>query len=147
MVNITVKGDRELVIALDRIRNATPKTLLDIISRSAYAVEREAKENVSRRILNVRSGRLRASIKSLIRKGDSPSARIGPNVIYAPVHEFGATIRAKRAKYLKFRIPNVGWRQKKQVTIPARPFMATAFKDCLPKIDRIMNEEINKLVR
>ncbi len=49
---------------------------------------------------------------------------VGTNVGYARVHQFGAVIRAKAAAYLRFRIGD-RWARKKQVTIPARPFMPT----------------------
>ena len=47
---------------------------------------------------------------------------IGTNLIQAPVHQFGATIKPKNAKFLRFAGPN-GFIFSKQVTIPARPFM------------------------
>lgn len=53
---------------------------------------------------------------------------IGSNLPYAGVHEKGATIRAKNAPYLVFRIGK-RWISAKEVTIPARPFLAPALKD------------------
>lgn len=47
---------------------------------------------------------------------DSANAKIGR------VHQFGATIKAKRAKYLVIPVGN-GFRLRKEVTIPARPFL------------------------
>lgn len=47
---------------------------------------------------------------------DSESNKIGR------VHQFGATIRPVRAKYLRWKDAR-GWHRAKQVTIPARPFM------------------------
>lgn len=41
---------------------------------------------------------------------------------YAGVHQFGATIVAKTPKGLRFKIGNQ-WIRKRQVTIPARPFL------------------------
>lgn len=57
---------------------------------------------------------------------------VGTNVRYAATHQYGATIRPKRAKYLRFRLPGGSrprkggrgrWVQVKQVVIPARPFV------------------------
>ena len=42
---------------------------------------------------------------------------------YAHVHDKGMTIRAKNAKYLRFKIRGGGWAQKKEVKIPRRRFM------------------------
>lgn len=64
------------------------------------------------------TGRLRNSITSRYTPTEAVS---GTNLIYAPVHQFGATIVAKNAPYLVFPTPT-GWARKKSVTIPARPF-------------------------
>jgi len=47
----------------------------------------------------------------------------GTNLIYAPTHQFGATIRPKTAKRLAFVIPGLGFRSALEVTIPARPMV------------------------
>lgn len=67
------------------------------------------------------TSRLRDSI-DYAAGGDSLA--IGTNVTYAPTHQFGATISAKRAPYLRFRIGD-RWVSKKRVTVPARPFLPT----------------------
>jgi len=75
------------------------------------------------------TGRLRRSFGY----GANPSGfSIGTNVRYAATHQYGATIAAKRAPYLKFRLAGGSrkrksgrgrWVQVKSVTIPARPFI------------------------
>lgn len=62
---------------------------------------------------------------------------VGTNLIYASVHQNGMTIKAKRSRYLKFRIGNQ-FVQVKQVNIPARPFMGLSDAD---------NEEINQIIK
>lgn len=47
----------------------------------------------------------------------------GTNLIYGGVNQFGATIRPVAAGALRFEIPGVGWITRKEVTIPARPFL------------------------
>jgi len=47
---------------------------------------------------------------------------LGTNIKYASIHQFGGVIKAKRKPYLKFKTDK-GWVQKKQVTIPARPYL------------------------
>lgn len=54
--------------------------------------------------------------------GGSLRGELGTNVRYAAVHQFGATIKAKHAPWLTFRVGEQ-WARKKQVTIPARPYM------------------------
>jgi phage gpG-like protein len=46
----------------------------------------------------------------------------GSNKIYAAVHQFGAEIRAKNARALRFKIGN-RWATKQAVKIPARPIL------------------------
>ncbi len=51
------------------------------------------------------------------------SVAVGTNLIYAAVHQAGATIRPTSAKALRFRLPNGAFVTTKAVTIPARPFI------------------------
>lgn len=82
--------------------------------------------------LKMRSGRpLRNSsalLNSLALLGQSPSSfTIGTSLIYASVHQRGATIRPKTAKRHARRTGGRkgGWVFAKEVTIPARPFLPT----------------------
>jgi phage gpG-like protein len=65
------------------------------------------------------SGRLQSSIVS---QANSQYVDIGTNVIYGPPHQFGATIKAKNAPFLVFKVRGKTIKTK-QVEIPARPFM------------------------
>lgn len=48
----------------------------------------------------------------------------GRQKLYAMIHEFGGRIKAKNAPYLVIKIPGVGWRKVKQVTIRAKRYFA-----------------------
>lgn len=51
----------------------------------------------------------------------SPSGfRIGSNVLYAKVHQYGAIIKARNRPFLTFRTPDGGWVKVKRVRIPIR---------------------------
>jgi len=50
-------------------------------------------------------------------------ARVGTNLIYARIQEFGGMITAKTAKFLKFMLPDGTWRMVKSVFLPSRPYM------------------------
>lgn len=80
--------------------------------------------------VNSRSGTLRRSIKKSIitESGDILEGSVGSDVIYAPIHEFGAVITAKAGKYLVFegRWGDGSYVFKKSVTIPKRPFLQRA---------------------
>ncbi|MPZ57615.1 MAG: phage virion morphogenesis protein [Rhizobiales bacterium] len=47
---------------------------------------------------------------------------VGTNILYAAVHQFGATIQAKTDQGLRFKVGDQ-WVRKDSVTIPARPFL------------------------
>lgn len=74
------------------------------------------------------TGRLYNSIKYSILDGGKRVV-VGTNVKYAPVMHFGATIKAKSGKYLKFKTTMGGWAQVQSVTIPARPFLGMSVDD------------------
>lgn len=86
--------------------------------------------------LGVRTGRLRGSITTSVSAGLGTrqiEGRVGTNVVYGPIHEYGGTIRAKRGRFLRFRIGR-RWVAVRRVTIPPRPFLRTALRDAAPKI-------------
>lgn len=65
-------------------------------------------------------GRLRDSITH---EPSSHGVRVGTNVIYAAIHQFGGIIVAKSAPQLAFRLADGGLALVDQVEIPARPFL------------------------
>ncbi|WP_026379371.1 phage virion morphogenesis protein [Afifella pfennigii] len=71
------------------------------------------------------SGRLRDSINS---RPSRDEVRVGTNTIYAAVHQFGGTIKPKKASHLVFRLAS-GLVLAKSVTIPARPFLGIDGED------------------
>lgn len=126
---ITAKGLEKLPARLRRFR-------IGVVARVARMLELIGQEVASRstedylsgprpRKLGRVSGDLARSVNYKV-KGNR--VVIGSNLPYAGVHEFGATIRAKNSPFLVFRIGKQ-WISKKEVTIPARPFLAPALKD------------------
>lgn len=77
------------------------------------------------------TGRLQNSIQF---RSNDEEVVIGTNVKYAPTHQFGAVIRPKNGKRLRF-IGSNGPVFAKQVTIPARPFIGLAQRQ-VNKINR-----------
>jgi phage gpG-like protein len=82
-------------------------------------------------------------------------AEIGTNLVYAPVQEFGATIRPGAKGFLAWQDRMTGkWiYTRKPVTIPARPYLRPALDDifasgrAVVSIERVLNDEIDKLER
>lgn len=84
------------------------------------------------------SGRLRGSINEA---SGNDWARVGTNLIYAGVHQFGATIRPKAASHLVFRLAT-GVVLAKSVTIPARPYLGISDDD-----EQMISETVFRYLR
>ena len=72
------------------------------------------------------SGRLAAS---LTHEADRREARIGSNLIYAGVHQSGATITPTSGRALQFQLANGQFVTVGKVTIPARPYLGISETD------------------
>ena len=100
--SFSLQGEKRLLDKFKKLpfliqREAGLKT----VTEGILALERAIKVNVSGKILRVRSGRLRASITHRISQtSDGIEGKVGPNVPYARIHEFGGVIRPKRSKHL-----------------------------------------------
>lgn len=74
-----------------------------------------------------KSGQLRDSRTHV---AGSDFVEVGTNKIYAGAHQFGATIRAKSERGLRFNLPGgLGFRRVMEVEIPARPFLGLSSDD------------------
>lgn len=82
------------------------------------------------------TGRLMASITHAV---SGNSVEYGTNVFYAPYLHFGAHIKAVAKPYLVFKVPDGGWISKKDVTLPARPFLGLSSEDEQLVVDIIGN--------
>lgn len=67
-------------------------------------------------------------MNALSHRVEGNSVLVGVPFAWASVHQFGKTIKAKKAPYLRFRIGD-RWARKKQVTIPARPIFGINHND------------------
>ena len=59
----------------------------------------------------------------------SSTVEVGTNIPYAAPNHFGAHITAVNGPFLRFKIPGGGWARKKEVTLPARPFLGVSNDD------------------
>lgn len=90
------------------------------------------------------TGRLRGSIAS--QPGNGTFRLVAP-VTYAPTHQFGATIRAVRAKSLMWKVRGrKGMFFAKEVTIPARPFFPDPARGIPAPMRDAFDEEYRGLV-
>jgi phage virion morphogenesis protein len=83
------------------------------------ALNAEYERTKSKKYKLVESTRLRGSIT---RWAGRDEVRVGTNVPYAAIHQFGGTIKPKSSSHLMFRIGD-RFVAAKSVTIPARPFL------------------------
>lgn len=75
--------------------------------------------------------KMRGDLLNSVRfEADESSATVIASQPYAAIHQFGGTIRPRRAKALK-----VGGRLRKSVTIPARPYMGLSKADAAEVLD------------
>ncbi len=73
-------------------------------------------------------------------------AEWGVNRIYAAIHQFGGTIRARNAGALRFRLANGGFATVKAVKMPARPFLGISpddASDIVAVIERRLQGALN----
>lgn len=142
-LSLTLQGDTRFELALGNLAQAVEDrgSLLALLgtyleSATIERFDREQAPDGSKWTASIRareeggktltdSSVLRSSITHNVR-GDA--VEIGTNLIYAGVHQFGATIRPKNADYLAFFLPG-GLVFATEVTIPARPFLGVGRED------------------
>ena len=72
------------------------------------------------------------------------AVRVGTNVVYAAIHNYGGTIKPKKAKYLKFMVGGQ-WASKKEVTIPQRQFLGIGDRQ-VDKINGVVDAWVEDLL-
>lgn len=82
---------------------------------------------------------------SITSTADRTTAAWGTNRIYAAIHQFGGEIKAKAAGGLRFKIGE-RWTTKRQVTLPARPFLGVSAEDEQDILD-LVSDHLSNLVR
>jgi len=112
--------DSQIQALIDKGTNLMP-LIEKGMNRLGVMLERQVKKNLSGPILNVQSGRLRSSIgHETEASGDTVTTKVGSNVVYLPVHEFGAIITPKNASHLIIPQSAGSFRRVSQVVIPER---------------------------
>ena len=149
-IRIDIEGTDELERKLKALSKAAATSIAkDAVDEGAAVIQFNAQLNARNVFSDRQRGQLRNSIRSESRiVGNGAEAEIGPNVaeidprvIYGRIQEFGGTIRPVHGQYLKFQIDGE-WRQVKQVTIPARPYLRPAAEEHIDQISEVMREAI-----
>ena len=131
-MNIEYKDNTQKFIKSLSFRYGKAKTLsknalkLGLTDYSSY-IQKE--QMTGRPGLKVGTGDLRRSwfVTNANNIGNDFSVKLATRSVYARIHQFGGIIKAKTAKYLKFKI-NGSWISKKQVTIPKRLMVYEEFE-------------------
>jgi phage gpG-like protein len=139
----------DLALRLERAERGVRPALGRAARRIAQLAERRAKEAVSGRVLNVRSGALRRSIRGR-HEVDGRGARVtlqagSETVKYAHIHEYGGIIRGR--PWLVFQLQPGVWRKTQQVTIPSRPYMRPAIAEASRQANAYIAEEVYSLLQ
>lgn len=131
-------NDVEVKKGLKRLMQKTPELSRRILSFICEAVVgHTVTQHLSGQTLKRKTGTLAKSITYKM-QGDF-SAKVGTNVTYAAIHEFGGTIVPKQAKALVFKIKDQ-WVMTQKVVMPARPYLA-------PSIDYVMQYKAPEIMK
>ncbi len=101
-LTITFEGHQQLLRRFDKLPQAIREQVAtEGLTKGAMILTAEIKRRLGGEALQVRSGRLRNSISYRLEqdRGDMV-AKVGTNILYARIQEFGGTITPKRAQYL-----------------------------------------------
>jgi len=122
-----IPGMRHLAGKIDKAQAALKAELPRALLRAGHVVAGQAQRNVSGPRpghLGVVTNRLRSSISAV--KIAPLSVKVGTNVVYAAIHEFGGEILPKRSAFLRFKTSDGEWHAVRRVDMPARPYMRPA---------------------
>jgi len=152
MLTFRITGADKLLRALADVPKKTRSNTERALTKAAHLVEKQAKQNISGPVLKVQSGTLRSSIRTKVDKAKL-EARVGTNVVYGPIHEFGGTIpphivKPRHAKVLRWLGPGGIAMFAKSVQMPAvkmprRAWLGPAFKQSAAKIKDIFRKAIS----
>lgn len=139
--NITMIGDRALVLKAGRMPAAVKERVRRVVTEEALRTEARIKEKLSGEVLNVRTGDLRRSITHRVEEdAESVTGRVfsSGDVKYAAIHEFGGTIQIpeifpKNGQALHFFVGSsevfAAHTRAHTVTMPERSYMRSTLRE------------------
>lgn len=142
MIKINVTGQKELQALLENAAKKLQKgNLIEFIMFGAEPIRKEIKVQLRKQGL-YESGNLEGSWD--ITKVGEKSVWIFSDVVYAPVHEYGALIHAKNAPLLKFQIDG-DWVSVPFVLIPARPYARPGLEIGAKEAVKVMKNRLKEI--
>lgn len=118
----------------------------DVLSFISEAIiNRAVIHNLSGQILNRKTGTLAKSLN--YKMMNDYLSKVGTNVIYGAIHEYGGIIRPKVADALRFKVKDQ-WVTTKKVTMPARHWLSNALEYVLlNEASNIANDRIKVFLK
>lgn len=176
-LSVTIRGTDAVLAKLAR-KPAQLKRAIGLGLRAgALLVLRRASENLTGKVLNVRTGRLRQSLQFFARPDDG-IAGVGTNLVYASIHEFGGRtlphlikargwgllsiprsggarqllVRTKKGKIRKtdYNAGLMVFRREVEhpgSTMPARPYLRPALRESVQEIKTEMERQIGLILK
>lgn len=173
-VVITIVGGREAIAKLEQMPQVMSRAMADAMRRSTMKVADRAVRQLRGNVLRVQTGRLWQSIQTVVSE-DGSSGRVGTNVEYAAIHEYGG----KTAPHLIFAPPGLAlrfvnpkfvgpvlmnkkgaisrkarsgvvftsWVVHPGATMPARPYLRPALADSKDDIRRFFRGAVVKALK
>lgn len=153
MLSVSIEVSQKLLNTLRKIPSIFDKTLYNGMIKALYFLESEVKQAFGTPGKpKVKTGMLRRSIGTRVQKtgeneivgyvGSGSKISVKP-VIYARIQDVGGVVKAK-GNYLVFKTDSGRWVKKKQVTIPARPYLSPVYENNKNKLASIISQEILK---
>jgi len=146
-LNIEVIGTEQIAKKFQSASQRASQVMREKMQSALFLLESGIKDKMSGKVLKVRTGRLRSSVTSRVESaGGDIVGRVGSNVVYAPVHEYGAVITPKRGKYLTFQVDG-HWVRVRSVRIPRRPIWEPTLKENQEKIRSLFRTAFAELLK
>ena len=146
-LNIEVIGTEQIAKKFQSASQRASQVMREKMQSALFLLESGIKDKMSGKVLKVRTGRLRSSVTSRVESaGGDIVGRVGSNVVYAPVHEYGAVITPKRGKYLTFQVDG-HWVRVRSVRIPRRPIWEPTLKENQEKIRNLFRTAFAELLK
>lgn len=158
LIDYQISGAREVVDFFRSAPNHVRQALTREIDRLGIMLLQRAKMKVSGDVLNVKSGRLRRSIKmTKNRSGDGYSVSVGTNLEYAAAHEFGFTGNVwvtqhqrlvRKAWGRPVRNPQMHnvWGYDRRMRLPERSFLRSSFNELQPQMSQQLATFLQNIV-
>ena len=146
-LNVKVIGADVLARKFQSASQRVSQVMREKIQIALYGLEGQIKDKLSGKVLHVRTGRYRSSITNRIEgTGTDIVGKIGTNVEYARIHEYGGIIRPKEKKFLHFVVDGHEIFVE-AVKMPKRPIWEPTLKENREKIIALFRTAFAELLR